>query len=101
MLREPLERAEVERIADLARLRLTDAEIENTSRELTKILAFVEQMSALDLEGVEPTAHVTFEGAGELRADVPVPELGAEVALAEAPRREGGGFAVPQFVDEG
>lgn len=96
-----LERAEVERIADLAHLRLTDTEIDSMSVELGKILGFVEQMASLDLEGVDPTSHVEFEGAGGLRDDVVVPELSNDEALAEAPHREGGGFAVPGFVDEG
>jgi len=53
-----IEREQVLHVARLARLRLTDDEVERMAGELSKILEYVETMNELDLEGVEPTSHV-------------------------------------------
>ena len=62
--------------------------------ELSGILDHIEQISELDLEGVPPTTHVV-EVANALRADEPRPSLPREVALAQAPATQDGGFRVP------
>ncbi|MBI4956563.1 MAG: Asp-tRNA(Asn)/Glu-tRNA(Gln) amidotransferase subunit GatC [Myxococcales bacterium] len=92
--------AEVRRIAELARLELSEEELVRMTRELGAILAYVQELEAVDTSGVEPLAHVGRQTLG-VRADCEEPSLEPAVALAEAPRPLGGGFGVPAFVDEG
>lgn len=86
-------------VARLARLELADDEVTTMQRDLAKILEYVEELARLDTEGVPETAHVAAEQA-PLRPDRTEPSIPTEQSLAEAPRRTGGGFAVPAFVDE-
>ena len=90
-----LSRDQVLHVARLARLELTDEEIERYSGELSKVLDYIEKISELgDLSDVEPTSHVVaVENA--LRADEPRPSLPVEVALESAPDPAPGGFRVP------
>ena len=81
-------------VAKLARLRLTDDEVERMAGELSKILEYVETMNELDLDGVEPTSHVV-DLTNVLREDVPRPSLDRETALEQAPDAAEGGFRVP------
>jgi aspartyl-tRNA(Asn)/glutamyl-tRNA(Gln) amidotransferase subunit C len=87
-------RDEVLYVARLARLRLTDEEVERMTVELSKILEHVEKMDELDLDGVEPTSHVV-ELQNVLREDVPRPSLPRARALEQAPDAADGGFRVP------
>jgi aspartyl-tRNA(Asn)/glutamyl-tRNA(Gln) amidotransferase subunit C len=89
-----IDRDQVLHVARLARLRLTDEEVDRMAGELTKILEHVEKMSELDLDGVEPTSHVV-ELQNVLREDVPRPCLPSERALEQAPDVAEGGFRVP------
>ena len=93
-----LERAQVLHVARLARLELSDAEVERMEDELSKVLDHIEKIRELDLEGVPPTSHVV-DVAGVLRADEPRPCLPAELALEQAPEPVetpgGRGFGVP------
>ena len=86
-------------VARLARLELEGDEVERMERDLAKIIGYVEQLAELPTEGIPATAHVATERA-PLREDQLVPGLDQERALAEAPRRAAGAFAVPGFVDE-
>jgi aspartyl-tRNA(Asn)/glutamyl-tRNA(Gln) amidotransferase subunit C len=90
-----LSRDQVLHVARLARLELTEEEMERFSGELSKVLDHIETISELgDLSDVEPTSHVvTVENA--LRADEPRPSLPVEVALESAPDAALGGFRVP------
>ena len=90
-----LSRDQVLHVARLARLELTEPEIERFGTELSKVLDHIETIGELgDMEDVEPTSHVVaVENA--LRADEPRPSLPAEVALASAPEADQGGFRVP------
>ena len=89
-----IERAEVLHVARLARLRLSDEQVERMTAELSTILGHIERMDELDLEGVEPTSHVVaLENV--LREDVPRPSLTRERSLAAAPDPAAGGFGVP------
>jgi aspartyl-tRNA(Asn)/glutamyl-tRNA(Gln) amidotransferase subunit C len=90
-----LSRDQVLHVAKLARLELTEGEMERFSGELSKVLDYIEKISELgDLADIEPTSHVVaVENA--LRADEPRPSLPAEVALASAPDPALGGFRVP------
>jgi aspartyl-tRNA(Asn)/glutamyl-tRNA(Gln) amidotransferase subunit C len=89
-----IDREQVLHVARLARLQLTDEEVERIAGELSKVLGWVEQINELDLEGVPPTSHVV-EVANALRADEPRPSLPRDVALANAPQRTEEGFLVP------
>jgi aspartyl-tRNA(Asn)/glutamyl-tRNA(Gln) amidotransferase subunit C len=94
-----IERAEVERIADLARLELSPGEAERATAELGAVLAYVESLAALDTTGVAPTTHV-LPLATPLRDDRAAPALDPERALANAPERDGFAFVVPKVLDE-
>ena len=89
-----IDREQVLHVARLARLQLTDDEVERMAGELSSILGHIERISELDLDGVEPTTHVV-EVANALRADEPRPSLPREVALANAPEVVDDGFGVP------
>ena len=81
-------------VARLARLELSDAEVDRMAVELSKVLDHIEKIRELDLDGVEPTSHVV-DLVNALRADEPRPSLPREVALASAPEPVAGGFGVP------
>ena len=89
-----IDRDQVLHVARLARLHLTDQELDRMPAELSKILEHVEKMDELELDGVEPTTHVV-DLANVLREDVPRPCLPRERALAGAPDVADGGFRVP------
>jgi aspartyl-tRNA(Asn)/glutamyl-tRNA(Gln) amidotransferase subunit C len=89
-----IDRDQVLHVARLARLRLTDEEVDRMAGELSQILEHVDKMNELDLDGVEPTSHVV-ELQNVLRDDVPRPSLPRERALEQAPDVAGGGFRVP------
>jgi len=89
-----IERDQVLHVARLARLKLTDDEVDRMAGEMSKILEHVEQMNELDLEGVEPTSHVV-ELQNVLRDDVPRESLPRDRALEQAPDPAQGGFRVP------
>ena len=89
-----IDRDQVLHVARLARLRLTDEEVERMTTELAPILDHVEKIGELDLDDVEPTSHVV-ELENVLRPDEPRPSLPRDRALAEAPDAVAGGFRVP------
>jgi aspartyl-tRNA(Asn)/glutamyl-tRNA(Gln) amidotransferase subunit C len=87
-------REEVLHVADLARLALTEEEIERLGDQLGAILEAVGKVAELDLSGVEPTSH-PLDLANVWAADEPLPSLALEDALANAPDRERSFFRVP------
>jgi aspartyl-tRNA(Asn)/glutamyl-tRNA(Gln) amidotransferase subunit C len=90
-----LNRDQVLHVAKLARLELTEEEIERFASELSNVLDHIETIDQLgDLAGVPPTSHV-IDVENALRADEPRPSLPVEVALANAPDAAQGGFRVP------
>ena len=89
-----IDREQVLHVARLARLRLSDDEIERMTDELSSILDHIDTISALDLDGVEPTARVV-DVENVLRPDEPRPSLPREVVLEQAPDTDGEGFRVP------
>jgi aspartyl-tRNA(Asn)/glutamyl-tRNA(Gln) amidotransferase subunit C len=89
-----LDRAQVLHVARLARLGLTEEEVDRMGVELSHVLDHVDRIRELDLEGVAPTSHAV-EVAGVMRADEPVPCLDRDVILAAAPEPVEGGFGVP------
>jgi aspartyl-tRNA(Asn)/glutamyl-tRNA(Gln) amidotransferase subunit C len=89
-----IDRDEVLHVARLARLQLSEEEVEPMAQELSAVLNHIAKIGELDLEDVPPTSHVV-ELTGALRADEPRPSLPREVALAQAPAVDQDGFLVP------
>jgi len=89
-----IEREQVLHVAKLARLGLSDEEIETMAGELSGILEHVDRIAGLDLEGVEPTSHVV-ELENVLRPDEPRPSWPRETVLEQAPDPSDGAFRVP------
>ena len=89
-----LSRSQVTHVARLARLELSQDEVDKMAVELSKVLDHIEKISELELDGVAPTSHVV-DVVNALRPDEPVPSLPHDVALASAPQPVAGGFGVP------
>jgi aspartyl-tRNA(Asn)/glutamyl-tRNA(Gln) amidotransferase subunit C len=89
-----IERDQVLHVARLARLRLSDEEVERMAEELSSILDHIEKIGELDLDDVEPTSHV-IEVENVLRDDEPRPSWPRERMLEQAPDVAEGGFRVP------
>jgi aspartyl-tRNA(Asn)/glutamyl-tRNA(Gln) amidotransferase subunit C len=92
-------RQDIEKVALLARLQLSDAEVATMSSELAQIVAYVDQLAEVDTDGVEPMAHAielqnVFEGdrAGE--------SLSRDQALANAPHHNSTGYLVPAVLGD-
>jgi aspartyl-tRNA(Asn)/glutamyl-tRNA(Gln) amidotransferase subunit C len=94
-----IERKDVEHVARLARLALTDAELEKMRDQLNGILAYIEKLNALETDGVEPTSHAV-PLVNVMRDDEPGPCLPRDEALANAPERAGEFFRVPRIIED-
>ena len=94
-----LDRAEVEHIAALARIGLSDEELETFRRQLSNILQQFELLRQLDTTGVPPTGHA-IELQAVMRDDVPADSLQLEEVLSNAPRLEGNLFRVKAVLEE-
>jgi aspartyl-tRNA(Asn)/glutamyl-tRNA(Gln) amidotransferase subunit C len=88
----------VRRIAHLARIAVADAEVEHLRGELNAMLAFVADLSEVNVEGVEPMTSVTPMEMKK-RADVVTEGGDVEAILKNAPAREGNFFVVPKVVE--
>jgi aspartyl-tRNA(Asn)/glutamyl-tRNA(Gln) amidotransferase subunit C len=89
---------DVQWVAHLARLQLTDAELETMTRQLRAIVDYVDQLRQVNTEGVEPMAHA-LAVHNVFRGDEPAPSLPVADALANAPQRRGDFYAVPAVLD--
>jgi aspartyl-tRNA(Asn)/glutamyl-tRNA(Gln) amidotransferase subunit C len=89
-----IDREQVLHVARLARLELSDAEVEKMASELSGILDHVERIGELDLSDTEPTSHVV-ELENVLRPDEPRPSWPRERVLEQAPDPSEGAFRVP------
>ncbi len=94
-----IDRAQVIKVAKLARLELTEAEIEEFTGQLSAILNYMEKMNELDTANVQPLAHC-LPISNVLRDDIVKESLGVEKALANAPQRDGDFFKVPKILEE-
>jgi aspartyl-tRNA(Asn)/glutamyl-tRNA(Gln) amidotransferase subunit C len=94
-----ISKQEVEKVAKLARLEITEAEKTAFAKQLSQILTHVETLKQYDTQGIEPTATVLGQ-VNVFREDVVLPSLSVEKALANAPEREADGFAVPRILEE-
>ncbi len=97
---EKIDAQQVRKVAKLARLDLTEAEIEQFAGQLSAILEYVEKMNELDTTGVEPLAHC-LPISNCFREDMVTESLGTEKTLANAPQRDGDFFKVPKILDDG
>lgn len=94
-----IDRHQVEHIARLARLKLSEEEIVSLSGELSDIVSYIERLKELKTEGVEPTSHV-LDLSNVMRPDQHRPSLSADDALANAPDRSGGFYRVPKIIEQ-
>ncbi|HEY6011945.1 MAG TPA: Asp-tRNA(Asn)/Glu-tRNA(Gln) amidotransferase subunit GatC [Nitrospirota bacterium] len=93
-----ISKQEVEHVAKLARLELSEQEKEKLTDQLSNILTYVEKLNELDTKGIEPTAHV-LDIKNVMRDDVSRPSLPQERALANAPDKAAGHFKVPKIIE--
>jgi len=89
---------EVEHVANLARLELSEQESGRLTDQLSNILTYVEKLNELDTKGVEPTAHV-LDIRNVMREDIIAPSLTQERALANAPEKAAGHYKVPKIIE--
>ena len=95
----PLSADEVRHVARLARLALSDEQVETMRAELSAILAYAQQVQEVVAGDVPPTSHA-YPVENVLRPDEPTATLDPERVLASAPEREDGRFRVPAILDE-
>jgi aspartyl-tRNA(Asn)/glutamyl-tRNA(Gln) amidotransferase subunit C len=95
----PLRREDVAKVAKLARLTLSEAELDLFTEQLGQVLEHAKDIAALNLEGVVATAH-PFGLINVVRDDVLRANLSREDVLAMAPDAEDGRFAVPRIIGE-
>lgn len=88
---------QVEHVAHLARLAVTDEEVENLAKDLSAIIEYAEQLNELDTDNVEPTTHV-LDLKNVMRKDEPKEWITQEEALKNAPDAEDGQFRVPSIL---
>lgn len=92
-----INREDVRHVADLARLELTDAEVDSFTRQLDSVLEYVELLNKLDTESVEPTSFLSPEH-DPLRSDTVGASLPREKTLMNGPDVTKGSFAVPKII---
>ena len=93
-----LNRKDVEHVALLSRLDLSENELDKFTGQLDAILEYIDVLNQVDTSAVEPMAHV-LEIRNVMRADEVQPSLPREAALQNAPDAEDGFFKVPKIVD--
>lgn len=91
-------REDVEKVAVLARLKLSEKEIEEMTSQLNEILEYFEKLKELDTEGVEPLSHV-LPLKNVYREDRVKPSLSQEDLLSNAPEKGHGHFKVPRVIE--
>jgi aspartyl-tRNA(Asn)/glutamyl-tRNA(Gln) amidotransferase subunit C len=94
-----LTREDVEKVSLLARLKLTDAQLDSMTAQLGQIVAYVEQLNELNTDEIEPMAHAV-ELTNVFRADELRASLPREAALANAPKADGECYLVPAVLGE-
>ncbi|MGA2324375.1 MAG: Asp-tRNA(Asn)/Glu-tRNA(Gln) amidotransferase subunit GatC [Sedimentisphaerales bacterium] len=94
-----IDKSQVKKVAKLARLELSEAEIEEFAGQLNAIIDYVERMNKLNTDGVEPMAHC-LPVSNVFRDDIIKESLGTEKTLANAPQSDGPFFKVPKILEE-
>ena len=90
---------DVRKVADLARLEISDAELETMARQLNAIVDYINQLQQVNTDGVEPLAHA-LDLHDVFRADVPGQSLSEDEALDNAPARKDNFYSVPAVFGE-
>ena len=93
-----LPKEEIEKIADLAKIALTESEIDTYTQQLSDILSFVEQMNTVDTTGIIPMAH-PLDAVARLREDIVSETNQREHFQAIAPQVENGLYLVPKVIE--
>ncbi len=93
-----IDRSEVERVASLARLSISDAEADRLAAELDSFLGYIETLQELDTSEIEPTSH-PIPLPTPMRDDEPEAPIDAELAVANAPESADSAFLVPKVID--
>jgi aspartyl-tRNA(Asn)/glutamyl-tRNA(Gln) amidotransferase subunit C len=92
-------RQDIEKVALLGRLQLTDAELATMSHQLAQIVAYVDHLAQVNTDGVEPMAHAV-ERVNVFRDDRLTASLPREEALANAPHHDARGYLVPAVLGQ-
>ncbi|MHC4757914.1 MAG: Asp-tRNA(Asn)/Glu-tRNA(Gln) amidotransferase subunit GatC [Planctomycetota bacterium] len=100
MEKRKIDKIQVEKIAKLSRLKLTNSELDEFTGQLSAILDYVEKMNELDTATAEPLAHC-LPINNVFRSDSSKESLGTETTLSNAPQTDGDFFKVPKILDEG
>lgn len=95
-----LTEAEVRHVAKLSRLKLTDDQVRHFTTQLGHVLEYIDKLSELDVENVQPMAHPTSM-TNKLRADVVTPVLAIDKVLHNAPASDPPFFKVPKVLGDG
>lgn len=95
-----LSESDVRHVAMLARLALTDSEVDAMRDDLNSILGHIDEIQRLDLSAVQPMAHA-IAVTNVTRDDVVAPPLPQDVAISNAPLAENGAFVIPQITGGG
>jgi aspartyl-tRNA(Asn)/glutamyl-tRNA(Gln) amidotransferase subunit C len=94
-----LTRADVEKVSLLGRLRLSEAELDTMTTQLTRVVGYVEQLREVNTDGIQPMAHAV-EMHNVFRDDALAPSLPRDAALANAPKRDSECYRVPAVLGE-
>jgi aspartyl-tRNA(Asn)/glutamyl-tRNA(Gln) amidotransferase subunit C len=94
-----ISRQDIEKVALLGRLQLTEAELATMTTELGQIVGYVDQLAEVNTDGVAPMAHA-IEVVNVFRADEVTASLPRDEALANAPHRDDRGYLVPAVLGE-
>lgn len=93
-----ISKEEVEYVAHLARLEFGAEEVEKFTRQLDKILSYIDKLNQADTTGVEPMTHA-MPMANAFREDIVTPSLTNDASLANAPETRAGSFRVPKVIE--
>ena len=96
---ELIDKATVKHVAHLARLALSDKDLELYSAQLVSILSYISKLNEINTDGVTPTSHPLSTLKNVFRSDVPKPSLETDEALKNAPAQQDGFFKVPQIIE--
>ena len=95
----PIEKDDVKHVAQLARLKLTEKEINYFAKQLDSIINYIDQLKEVDISNVEPTTHV-LPIQNVFREDTIQPSLKTKDTLKNAPSKENEFFKVPRIIEE-
>ena len=91
--------SEVAHVANLARLELDESSVGKLAEEIGNILDYMDKLSEVNTEGINPTSHAIFL-TNAFREDVVTTHMDRDLALSNAPDRENGNFVVPKVIED-